>query len=134
MELLLNLIWLVLALGSLWAYLRAFTRDRRQFLLGLGALLCILVLLLPAISITDDLHLDAVAVEDSSAVKRALSQVIDRVPLTCAIWIGISLLAYLFAVSRRKNWRPLIALLPRPFSPGFPRFIASRAPPCCTAY
>jgi hypothetical protein len=132
MELLLNLIWLVLALGSLRAYLRASARDRRQFLLGLGALLCALMLLLPAISITDDLHVDFFAVEDSSATKRAMSQVVHSLPLWCAVWIGTSLLALLFAVSRRKHWHPLLGLLLCVISSDFPRFIATRAPPCCS--
>lgn len=70
MELLLNLVWaLVVALAFTgWLVLRP--RDRKRALLGLGALLCICVLLLPVISASDDLYGQVFTTEDGYALKR----------------------------------------------------------------
>jgi hypothetical protein len=72
MELGLNLFWLVLAVTSLVFWLRqrshrtAFGRSKRS-LRGLITLGCALAVLFPIISLTDDLHGEQVAVEDSSS-------------------------------------------------------------------
>jgi hypothetical protein len=73
MELLLNLLWIVVACG-LTAFL---LRHRRTIVSGyswgavLGAALLIAVLLFPAISASDDLHSDLFLFEDAS--RRTLS-------------------------------------------------------------
>jgi hypothetical protein len=73
MELLLNLLWIVVA-GGLTAFL---LRHRRALVSGyswsavLGAALLIAVLLFPAISASDDLHGDLFLFEDAS--RHALS-------------------------------------------------------------
>lgn len=73
MELLLNLLWIVVAVG-LTAFL---LRHRRALVSGhswsavLGASLLIAVLLFPAISASDDLHSDLFLFEDAS--RRTLS-------------------------------------------------------------
>jgi len=71
MEVLLNTIWLMVAIGSFlfWrpAKFIGAPPDRghgRSF--GIVALACALVLLFPVISLTDDLHAEQVAMEDSS--------------------------------------------------------------------
>jgi hypothetical protein len=70
MELLLNLIWLALAVGAMAVFVRS---RRRPTLLAevpyrrsLVALACVLVLLFPVISASDDLHPAQAVVEDAS--------------------------------------------------------------------
>ncbi len=70
MELLLNLIWLALAVGALLA----FARDRNSFVRTLPvlerrsliALACVVVLLFPVVSASDDLHPTQAVMEDAS--------------------------------------------------------------------
>ncbi|MFZ0277652.1 MAG: hypothetical protein WAL60_12150 [Candidatus Sulfotelmatobacter sp.] len=77
MELLLNLAWLLLALPAYWLWRRdAGLRAARwvtslQCLLALG---CVLVLLFPVISASDDLHAMRAEMEDSSISKRTVRQ------------------------------------------------------------
>jgi hypothetical protein len=77
MELLLNLAWLLLALPAYWLWRQdASTRVTRrasstQCLLVLG---CVLVLLFPVISASDDLHAMRAEIEDSSVSKRTVRQ------------------------------------------------------------
>jgi hypothetical protein len=77
MELLLNLAWVLMALPAYWLWLRgAGARESRrasalQFLLALG---CVLVLLFPVISATDDLHAMRAEMEESATSKRAVRQ------------------------------------------------------------
>lgn len=70
MELLLNLIWLGLAIGALAAFVEGGRRSARTeevpFRLSLLALVCVLVLLFPVISASDDLHPTQAVVEDAS--------------------------------------------------------------------
>ena len=76
MELLLNLTWLLLALPAylLWRNCRS-TRARRftavQCLLALG---CMLVILFPVISATDDLRAMRAEMEESPISKRSIGQ------------------------------------------------------------
>jgi hypothetical protein len=77
MELLLNLTWVLLAVPAYWLWRRdAGSRAQRQAspvvcLLALG---CVLVLLFPVISASDDLHAMRAEMEDSSISKRAVRQ------------------------------------------------------------
>jgi hypothetical protein len=77
MELLLNLAWVLLGLPGYWLWRRGAgaRRERRvtapQFLLALA---CVLVLLFPVISASDDLHAMRAEVEDSSISKRTVRQ------------------------------------------------------------
>jgi hypothetical protein len=78
MELLLNLAWLLLALPAYWLWRRrAPAGAERKFnsvqvLLALG---CVLVLLFPVISASDDLHAMRAEMEDSSSTnKRTVRQ------------------------------------------------------------
>jgi hypothetical protein len=77
MELLLNLAWMLLLLPAYWLWRRdAGARPARgvsslQCLLALG---CVLVLLFPVISASDDLHAMRAEMEDSSTSKRAVRQ------------------------------------------------------------
>jgi hypothetical protein len=78
MELLLNLLWLAMVAPAIWFWRRRpshagipwFGSWRPILLLG-----CVLVLLFPVISATDDLHAMRPEMEESSASKRLLKQV-----------------------------------------------------------
>lgn len=78
MELLLNLVWLLLALPAycLWRKARRGPsvggRSSLQYLLALG---CALVLLFPVVSATDDLHAMRPEMEESS--KRGIRQTVS---------------------------------------------------------
>jgi hypothetical protein len=77
MELLLNVAWLLLALPAFWLWYgaRSVRRGRKfsvpQCLLALG---CMLVILFPVISATDDLHAMRSEIEESPSSKRAIRQ------------------------------------------------------------
>lgn len=70
MELLLNLLWLLLAVPAYWLC----RRERKRSLLGIVTLGCVLVLLFPVISATDDLHAMRAEMEESSPNKRTLKR------------------------------------------------------------
>lgn len=76
MELLLNLAWLLLALPAYWLWrdCRGFRLGRRSSLQCLLSLGCLLVILFPVISATDDLHLMRAEMEESSTSKRSVTQ------------------------------------------------------------
>ena len=78
MELLLNLLWLTLALPAIWMWwqqsvcgkdLRRFDRIRPFILFG-----CLLMLLFPVVSATDDLNSMRQEMEESSPSKRLVQQ------------------------------------------------------------
>jgi hypothetical protein len=66
MELLLNLIWVLLSVPALWIWWRRGRVDQGQSLLALG---CVLALLFPVISATDDIHAMRAEMEESSSSK-----------------------------------------------------------------
>jgi putative copper export protein len=77
MELLLNLAWVMLALPGYWLWRRAESRLEQRRLSSLQVVLalgCVLVLLFPVISASDDLHAMRAEMEDSSVSKRAVRQ------------------------------------------------------------
>ncbi len=76
MELLLNLAWLLLALPAYWLWRSSRTAAGHKFsslqcLLALG---CMLVILFPVISATDDLLAMRSEMEESPASKRSVRQ------------------------------------------------------------
>jgi hypothetical protein len=79
MELILNLLWLALVLPAYWLWRRELdcARSGRSFrsLHSVLVLGCILILLFPVISATDDLHFIRPEMEESSPSKRALKQI-----------------------------------------------------------
>ncbi|MGA2020146.1 MAG: hypothetical protein ABSH02_06110 [Candidatus Sulfotelmatobacter sp.] len=77
MELLLNLAWVLMAVPAYWLWRRcagARASHRVSALQCLLALGCVLVLLFPVISATDDLHAMRTEMEESSTSKRAVRQ------------------------------------------------------------
>src|ERR1700680_1724633 len=84
MELLLNLLWLTLALPAIWMWRHesVYAKGRGRFnriwpfvLFG-----CILMLLFPVVSATDDLHAMRQEMEESSPSKRVVKAVVDKSP------------------------------------------------------
>lgn len=73
MELLLNVVWTLLAGMAIVVFLNSAPARRKQFLLGLGALCCALLLLFPTISVSDDLHFHAFVTEDSNPNKKLVN-------------------------------------------------------------
>jgi hypothetical protein len=77
MELLLNLAWLLLAMPAYWLWRASRTAsvgrkfNSLQCLLTLG---CMLVILFPVISATDDLCAMRAEIEESPAIKRTIRQ------------------------------------------------------------
>jgi hypothetical protein len=88
MELLLNLLWLTLALPAFWLWRResVFAQGHRDHgprrfdrLRPCLILSCILMLLFPVVSATDDLHAMQQEIEESSPSKRVVKQtVVDK--------------------------------------------------------
>jgi hypothetical protein len=130
MELLLNLVWLavVIAIGAVWAR-RWPARNGRERWLSLGALLCAAVLLLPVISVTDDLHLQTFVVEDSNSTKRLVSGIAHQNPVAPVIWLAMVLAAVWCVTPRSIGWRSADRLSETYRSPLFNRPVLGRAPP-----
>jgi predicted MFS family arabinose efflux permease len=79
MELFLNLAWLMLVVPAYWIWQSARSRQRGEWrslqcLLALG---CVLVLLFPVISATDDLHAMRAEMEESGTNKRSVRQAVS---------------------------------------------------------
>ena len=79
MELLLNLFWLLLIGPGVYLWLRERRRAKSLFQFSI-ALCCLLFLLFPVISASDDLHAMRQEMEESSPSKRALKQIAKRAP------------------------------------------------------
>ena len=137
MELLLNLVWLVIAAGAIVLWIRQRRRGAAAgtacVFLEAVALSCALAVLFPAISATDDLHAAQLAVEASDVARKALrsmntvssSGAVDRLHFLPAV-----LLLALAAVSLRRKLpgmmtEPRFLLLYTELSPLF----EGRAPP-----
>jgi hypothetical protein len=114
MELALNIVWLLVAVGafaSVCVRVASETERRRIWLIGV-ATLCAVTLLLPIISITDDLHDSSAVLEEAWAVRRgviaaaqhAVTANLPAVVVSCAI--ALTLLAF---VSEETFAHPLLA-------------------------
>jgi uncharacterized membrane protein YbjE (DUF340 family) len=130
MELLLNVVWAILAGTAVSAFLGSAPARRKQFLLAFGALCCALLLLFPSISVSDDLHFQAFVSEDSNPSKKLVNAAHVSVEhFTSILFVLSALLAGLFRVIgfiRIATACPsLSSLLERP--------IHGRAPPTAAA-
>ena len=75
MELLLNLLWLLLVMPAFWLWRYSRTAPERRSASPLHCLLalgCLLVILFPVISATDDLHAMRAEMEESPTSKRSV--------------------------------------------------------------
>jgi len=135
MELALNLLWLTLALPAIWMWrhepvcaegCRSFRRLRPFVLFG-----CVLMLLFPVVSATDDLHAMRQEIEESGPSKRMVKQAVADKSLT-RLNNGGPLPALIFPAPSSRNdkvcGQVLVAsiCLPEQSSFGKP---SSRAPP-----
>jgi len=132
MELLLNLAWLLLALPACWLWRgsRAASAGRRfTSLQCLFALACVLVILFPVVSATDDLRAMRNEMEESPASKRSIRQVSND-KLSAWKWQSPPALAANVAplTANNEGWHQLPSPnLSMPAAPVLRR--ASRAPP-----
>lgn len=131
MELLLNLTWLLLAMPAYWLWRqRASTRQLSsvQCLLALG---CMLVILFPVISASDDLVAMRTEMEESPVSKRSLHQGGgDKTPIWNAHWHGLGALAASAPsfVPNNDRWLQLSSSIS--FTPVAPALVRNgRAPP-----
>ena len=129
MELVLNLVWLAIATIAVADFARRSAPDGKRLLLALGALGCALLLLLPAVSISDDLHVHPFFAEDSTATKRLANASSHANPVPHSTWFGFWLLTALFAgLLRRSRFHPEQPVLSY-LSPDSSNFRRGRAPP-----
>jgi hypothetical protein len=132
MELLLNLAWLLLALPACWLWRDARTAPAgRKFtsfqcLLAIG---CILVILFPVVSATDDLRAMRTEMEESPASKRSVCQSSGE-ESSASRWQsqpGLVAVSTFFVPADRSWLRQPVSSLSRSTTPAVER--ASRAPP-----
>jgi len=127
MELLLNLIWVVLAAATLYAWGRR--RNHPQSRPHLIALVCLLALLFPVISATDDLNAMRSEMEDSSPSKRSLKQAVTgKTAWQPAIQPAL-LVAVFVALPQGEIYRVVITTPPLRFSTLSCAVPGDRAPP-----
>lgn len=99
MELLLNLVWAVVAGTAIATFLLSVPNRRKEFLLAVCALCCALLLLFPTISVSDDLHFHAFVSEDSNPNKRLAGAGLINIEHFATIFLVLgALLACLFRV------------------------------------
>jgi hypothetical protein len=135
MELLLNLAWLLLALPAYWLWRRSVDARAQGSLSSLQCLLalaCLLVLLFPVISATDDLHAMRAEMEESSPGKRGVRQAgAEKTSVWHGRWQNLPAILAISAslgpvrMARQILLPPSLSLFVAP-----PIFRASRAPPC----
>ena len=106
MELLLNIVWLSIAAGTLLAYIRMLPGDLRQLRLGFGALCCFSALLLPPVSITDDLHFQASGTVENSGTQWLVTADVD--PGTGSLVWAVTSLLVVSSPLRRKSLRTVV--------------------------
>lgn len=133
MELLLNLAWLLLALPAYWLWrdCRSVRFGRRSSLQCLLSLACLLVLLFPVISATDDMRVMRAEMEESPASKRSVSHRSGD-KSTASKWQHPPLLATIstFVLRHSEGWQlPPAPYLSVPSVTTVPPI--GRAPPAC---
>ena len=93
MEALLNLVWLLIAVVATarFAIAADVSCPVRRRLAG-TALFCVIALLFPIISVTDDLHEDAALVEETTAARRVSAGAQPRIRVTSGLAPSFGLL------------------------------------------
>lgn len=131
MELLLNAIWLMISVAPIawWVRTHSFASRRREFCLGVGAMLCVGMLLFPPISVSDDLHNDLLAAEDANSSKKMLvGGPHARVSLPCA-GPPVAEAAAFLEMSCASQSCPVLSFTPASNSSQSVRLLLGRAPP-----
>jgi len=129
MELLLNLAWLLLAVPAYWLWRGSCAQRKFSSLQCLLALGCMLVILFPVISATDDLRAMRTEMEESPVSKRTLRQASGDKGVWSFSWqtaaVAPSHNAFLASDDSWQQWpRPNLSL---PAAPAINR--AGRSPP-----
>jgi len=109
MELLLNLAWLTMVLTALWGFLRrrrscAWTAGvpYAKALLAIG---CVLVLLFPVVSASDDLHPTQAVVEDANKRIHQLTAPLQHAQGNLGGQIPVVLVVFLSCCLSMVQWR-----------------------------
>ncbi|MGC2450022.1 MAG: hypothetical protein WA477_20400 [Candidatus Sulfotelmatobacter sp.] len=132
MELLLNLAWLLLALPAYWLWRGSRTaQGGRKFTAaqGLLALGCLLVMLFPVVSATDDLRAMRAEMEESPTSKRSIAQSSNQNPSATRSQVQPALAVHSQIPALREQGRHLVVatVLSTPASHAL--FSAVRGPP-----
>jgi hypothetical protein len=129
MELLLNLAWLLLALPAWWLWRARTPAHKFSSLHCLLALGCMLVVLFPVVSATDDLRAMRAEMEESPDGKRSIRQAGNDKPSAWKWQNPPALAAAIRSLTvSTEGWQPLSTLsLSTPAAPAIER--AGRAPP-----
>jgi hypothetical protein len=135
MEQLLNLLWLFIALALVAAWLwqrRRVQRDpfQARLIWQIMAMSLVLLFLLFAVSITDDLHWTELATEASEASPKILKSIASRgLAIAPGVYVAAKLLAVALGIAALK-----VSVIDRVFSvgspaAGFSREFSGRSPP-----
>lgn len=127
-ELVLNLVWLAVAIYAavrLTMWCSRQPRGSRKVWTGIIATACLVALLFPIISVTDDLSNDATVIEETRAVRRAFVFVVHVVAIAT---IGVDI-ALLVRASLLQLARVTVAAAPAVVRPGFATVFSFRGPP-----
>ncbi len=136
MELLLNLAWLLLALPAFWLWRGSGTASVGRKFSSLQCLLasgCMLVILFPVVSATDDLRAMRSEMEESPASKRTTRQA-SHDKASAPKWQNPPALTTTasYLIVSDQGWQPLLnPRLSVPAAPAIER--AARAPPLSLA-
>ncbi len=125
MELLFNSLWLFFVLAGGMALLRA--RSGHSTAKRLAALACVAVLLFPAISITDDLHPDFIAVED------AARRIVHVQAPAALLHLHVASLLPVLKLAPSGSALSILSPAVFPANDGFVRPVTGRAPPVASA-
>jgi len=110
MELLLNLVWLALALLAFTAFVRgrkaSAGHPRASYRTALLALASVVVLLFPVVSASDDLHPTQAVLEDASKRVQKMAAALTPASMVVAL-LALHLLAALVMVA---TWRPVASV------------------------
>src|SRR5215469_374370 len=126
MEVFLNAVWLVIAVGSFVGYIQLVPTKRRTLPRDVLTLVCFSILLLPVISITDDLNCETFASDDSNVTKRLLTGVAHRPPNTIVGSFTAASRTYSMLRHASRAIEQIVASCPGPV---YIRLIDVRPPP-----
>jgi hypothetical protein len=125
METILNLLWLGITLVAIWLWrfrwVTSRRNQRRDARLEAIAMVCILALLFPVISLTDDLHPEVVPVDSISSKRNQ-----------CLLVAGSAHADHSKVPSRVRSWVALISHSPEEIRLVFSGFVLSC--PVCQAF
>ena len=108
MELLLNLIWVALASGAFLVFLRRqheASHGRVSYRRSLLALMCVVLLLFPVVSASDDLHPSQALLEDASKRIQHFYLLLQSSPAGSGMLLPATLSA-IFLLGALQAWPP----------------------------